>query len=222
VHADDHVLVVDKPSGLLSVPGRYLKDSVLHRVVFDYPDVAVVHRLDLDTSGLLVFARSKHAARDLSRQFRDRQVEKHYVAVVWGELAQGGQIDLPLSADPERRPRHRVDPEHGKEAITGYEVIAWGPAASRLRLTPRTGRSHQLRVHLAHIGHPILGCDLYAHEAALRAAPRLLLHASRLGFTHPGSGLPVAFASEPPYRLIHPVRAFPRCRQARAKLYDRP
>jgi len=199
VHADDHVLVVDKPSGLLSVPGRYLKDSVLHRVIFDYPDVSVVHRLDLDTSGLLVLARSKHAARDLSGQFRDRQVEKQYVAVVWGELAQDGEIGLPLSADPERRPRHRVDPEHGKEAITAYEVIASGPDASRLRLRPRTGRSHQLRVHLAHIGHPILGCDLYAHDEALHAAPRLLLHASRLGFAHPGSGQPVAFASEPPF-----------------------
>jgi tRNA pseudouridine32 synthase / 23S rRNA pseudouridine746 synthase len=202
VFADEHIVVVDKPSGLLSVPGRFVKDCVIRRLVFDYADVAIVHRLDLDTSGLLVLALNKPAARDLSRQFRERAVQKEYIAVVWGQPAAAvGTIDQPLSADPVNRPRHRVDPQ-GKEAVTHYEVMATSDGQSTLRLKPLTGRSHQLRVHLAHMGHPILGCDLYAHEAAFSAAPRLMLHATRLSFMHPYEKVPVTFASDPESFLL--------------------
>lgn len=189
IHADDDVLVVSKPSGLLSVPGRFLKDCAVNRLVFDYPDVAVVHRLDLDTSGLMVFALTKHAARDLSRQFREREVDKTYSAVVWGEVAlDAGEIDLPLGPVPVGRPRHRVDLEHGKQALTRYQVIERCAGFTLMDLKPVTGRSHQLRVHLTHLGHPIIGCDLYAHPAAFNAAPRLMLHAATLEFGHPSSG----------------------------------
>lgn len=199
VHADDDILVVDKPAGLLSVPGRYVKDCVLHRVVFDYPDVTIVHRLDLDTSGLMILALNKPAARELSRQFRERLVGKEYMAVVRGRLEYStGVIDAPLGPEPERRPRHRVDPL-GKEAITRFQVVAERDDRSLLRLTPRTGRSHQLRVHLAHIGHPILGCDLYADDQTFRAATRLLLHASALTFMHPAHADKLTFTSPAPF-----------------------
>jgi tRNA pseudouridine32 synthase/23S rRNA pseudouridine746 synthase len=199
VFADDDILVVDKPSGLLSVPGRYLKDCVQHRVQFDFPDVRVVHRLDLDTSGLMVFALSKPAARELSRQFRQREVKKEYVAEVWGNVESDGIIEARLAPDPVNRPRHLVDPARGKEAITRYEIAAVREDSTRLRLFPETGRSHQLRVHLAHIGHPILGCDLYAHEAAFKAAPRLMLHAACLSFLHPRSATRVEYDSAPDF-----------------------
>lgn len=197
VFSDDHILVIDKPSGLLSVPGRFVKDCVEHRMKFEYPDLAVVHRLDLDTSGLMVFALTKHAARELSRQFREREVKKEYIAEVFGRVDEGGVIDVPLAPDPDNRPRHRVDAANGKEAITRYEVIRSGDTSSRLRLFPETGRSHQLRVHLAHLGHPILGCDLYAHKEAFSSASRLMLHAAGLCFTHPATESQVSFASQP-------------------------
>lgn len=202
LHADDDILVVVKPSGLLSVPGRFLKDCVHHRVIFDYPDAAVIHRLDLDTSGVMVLARSKRAAQRLSQQFREREVEKTYAAVVWGRFpASASRLEFPLSADPVNRPRHRVDPAGGREAITEVEVV--GPVGdhTRVSLRPKTGRSHQLRVHLAHTGHPILGCDLYAHPEAFRAADRLMLHAARIGFAHPAHGGFVEFESPVPFDM---------------------
>ncbi|XOV90798.1 MAG: RluA family pseudouridine synthase [Pseudomonadota bacterium] len=199
VYDDDHLVVVVKPSGLLSVPGRYVKDCVTRRLVFDYADVDIVHRLDLDTSGLMVLARGKPAARELSRQFRERQVGKEYTALVWGPVQEvHGTINLPLGPDPVARPRHRVDPA-GKSAVTHFEVEERSTAFSRLRLVPVTGRSHQLRVHLAHLGHPILGCDLYAHPAAFAAAPRLMLHASRLSFSHPVTGRRLSFENTAPF-----------------------
>lgn len=202
VHVDESFIVVDKPAGLLSIPGRYVRDSVLHRAFFEYPDVSIVHRLDLDTSGLMVLARSGEAARSLSRQFRARIVHKSYVAQVWGKPAQDeGTIDLPLSGDPRDKPRHRVDLENGKEAVTRFRVLSPRGDRSTLLLTPLTGRSHQLRVHMAHIGHPILGCDLYAHPDAFAAAQRLMLHACRLAFEHPVSGDQVAFESTAPFTL---------------------
>jgi tRNA pseudouridine32 synthase/23S rRNA pseudouridine746 synthase len=194
VHVDDSLVVVDKPSGLLSVPGRYVKDCVLHRVFFEYADVSIVHRLDLDTSGLMVLARSKLAARELSRQFRERQVTKEYEAIVWGRVGvKEGEIIAPLSPDPVNRPRHVVDVEHGKEAITRFTTLDAEGKRSRLLLRPLTGRSHQLRVHLAHIGHPILGCDLYAHKDAFEAAGRLMLHAAKLALAHPATGRQMTF-----------------------------
>lgn len=194
VYVDDHLLVVNKPAGLLSVPGRFVKDCVHHRLLYEYADAAIVHRLDLDTSGLMVLTRSKLAAQEVSRQFRERLVKKEYIAMVWGRLdPETGRIDLPLSGDPTNRPRHRVEFESGKEAITDYEVLCGTVDQSLVRLKPLTGRSHQLRVHLAHLGHPILGCDLYAHDAAFKAASRLMLHASKLSLVHPGSGDTVTF-----------------------------
>ncbi|MCB1692422.1 MAG: RluA family pseudouridine synthase [Pseudomonadales bacterium] len=199
VHADDDVLVVHKPSGLLSVPGRFVKDCVLHRLLYDFPDARIVHRLDLDTSGLMVLARSSRAVSTLSRAFRERQVDKVYVASVWGVPSpSSGEIAAPLAPDPVRRPRHRVDPS-GKPALTRYEVIGETATGTRLSLSPVTGRSHQLRVHLAHIGHPILGCDLYAHPDAFHSADRLLLHATQLAFVHPVSGERVVFSSPSPF-----------------------
>ena len=194
VHIDEHFMVVSKPAGLLSVPGRFVKDCVLHRLIFDYPDVRIVHRLDLDTSGLLVLARSALATSDLNRQFRERLVTKVYDAVVAGVVEQTtGEIDLPIAPDPDNRPRQRIDQEHGKQALTRYEVIARDHDESRMALYPVTGRSHQLRIHLASIGHPILGCDLYADLAAYEAAPRLMLHAAKLGIQHPKTGEPIEF-----------------------------
>ena len=186
LYVDDHILVVNKPAGLLSVPGRFLKDSVLHRMLFEYPDAVVVHRLDLDTSGLLVLALSKKAVSDLNRQFRERSVRKYYEALVWGHVPDTkGLIELPIRPDPNNRPRQIIDHAKGKAAQTRYRVINIGRQSSRLRLQPITGRSHQLRIHLASIGYPILGCDLYAHRAAFEAADRLMLHATNLRISHP-------------------------------------
>lgn len=196
VFSDEDVLVVEKPAGLLSVPGRFLKDSVLHRVMFDFPDARIVHRLDLDTSGLLVLGLSKLAISDLNRQFRERLVEKTYLARVFGELeADEGIIDLPMRADPDNRPMQVIDLERGKAALTNYRVLKKEVGTTLIELKPVTGRSHQLRLHMATIGHPILGCDLYAHEAAFSAADRLCLHASVLGFAHPETGKLLKFES---------------------------
>lgn len=185
VHVDDDILVVRKPAGLLSIPGRYVRDCVLHRMFFEYPDVLIVHRLDLATSGLMVLARSTRAARELSRQFRERAVEKTYEAQVWGKVVNPqGEIDAPL-APSSRKPLHRVDFEHGKAALTRFVTLQTGADTSRVRLFPQTGRSHQLRVHMAYIGHPILGCDLYGHDRPRLAASRLMLHAAKLCFAHP-------------------------------------
>jgi len=194
LHVDDHILVVNKPVGLLSVPGRFLKDSVLHRMLFEHPDAVIVHRLDLDTSGLLVLALSKKAVSDLNKQFRERLVRKDYEAVVWGQMTESeGVIELPIRPDPDNRPRQVIDRDKGKQAETRYRVIKVGLQSSRLRLQPLTGRSHQLRIHLASIGYPILGCDLYAHRTAFEAAGRLMLHASCLRITHPTTGQPLEF-----------------------------
>lgn len=202
MYADDHVLVVDKPAGLLSVPGRFLKDSVLQRVMFEHPDARVVHRLDLDTSGLLVMALTSHATSDLNRQFRERLVDKVYVAEVWGQMADDeGEIDLPMRPDPFNRPLQVVDHEKGKPALTRYRVLERRSASTLVALYPVTGRSHQLRVHLASLGHPILGCDLYAVELAYAAADRLCLHASELSFSHPATAERVSFQSGHPFNV---------------------
>ena len=187
---DRHLLVVDKPAGLLSVPGRGERhqDCLLHRVRECHPGARVVHRLDMDTSGLLVFALHPEAQSRLSRAFQTRQVAKHYLAVVAGRPpGVRGAIDLPLAADWPNRPRQVVDRARGRAALTRWELLGYDPIAdrSRLLLRPVTGRSHQLRVHLQSLGHPILGDPLYADPAARHAAPRLLLHARRLAFEHP-------------------------------------
>jgi tRNA pseudouridine32 synthase/23S rRNA pseudouridine746 synthase len=180
VHADDRLVVVDKPPGMLSVPGRTEPDCASARVQALYPDALVVHRLDQATSGLLLFARGAQAQRELSADFAERRVGKVYVAVVAGRLEGEGVIDLPLGADWPNRPRQQVDFKRGKPSQTRWRVLAHEGPDTRLLLTPVTGRSHQLRVHLAHVGHPILGDALYAPPAVAAAGPRLLLHASEL------------------------------------------
>lgn len=196
--SDTDLLVIHKPAGLLSVPGRIVKDCVLNRLQAEYPDVVIVHRLDLDTSGLLVLSLSAAATSDLNRQFRERKVRKTYVAVVDGVVIDdSGEIELPIRGDPDNRPRQVVDEKNGKQALTHYKVIERQDDCSRLHLTPVTGRSHQLRIHLAEVGHPILGCDLYAPKEVLQRADRLLLHATSLEFFHPVSKDGLTFNSQP-------------------------
>jgi tRNA pseudouridine32 synthase / 23S rRNA pseudouridine746 synthase len=193
LYADDALIAVDKPAGLLAVPGRGAdkQDCLWSRVQSAWADALVVHRLDMATSGLMLFARGSEAQRRLGRDFAARRVGKHYVAVVDGRLpASSGTIELPLSADWPRRPMQRVDPEHGKPSRTDWQALAFDTErqATRLALQPRTGRTHQLRVHLSAIGHPILGDALYAPPDVQRRDTRLLLHACALTLTHPVSG----------------------------------
>lgn len=202
VHREDSFLVLNKPSGLLSVPGRGedKQDCLATRVQAEYPDALIVHRLDMETSGLLVMARGEEAQRRLSRLFRERQVDKRYVAVVAGALvADEGQVDLPLITDWPNRPRQKVDFELGKPSLTRFRVLGRDAAGdtTRVELEPVTGRSHQLRVHMQSLGHAILGDPLYGGGAGQRR--RLLLHATHLAFPHPFSQEPVAFACPPDF-----------------------
>jgi tRNA pseudouridine32 synthase/23S rRNA pseudouridine746 synthase len=198
IHVKHELLVVNKPSGLLSVPGRGedKQDCLIKRLQTQYPDALIVHRLDCDTSGLLVMARGKEMHRRLSILFQNRQVEKRYVAVVEGKLAQdSGQVNLPLIVDWPNRPLHKVDFESGKPSLTDYRVLSYDAAGhcSRIELTPQTGRTHQLRVHMQALGHPILGDSLYADSATMAKSDRLLLHAEYLSFPHPASGERLVF-----------------------------
>ncbi|MCP5277699.1 MAG: RluA family pseudouridine synthase [Thiobacillus sp.] len=236
IHADAHILVLNKPSGLLSVPGRGpdKQDCLSARVQAEYPDALIVHRLDMDTSGLLIMARGPEMQRQLSMAFAARRVHKRYIAVVAGSLAAPatpdgwGLIDLPIQIDWPNRPRRVIDPAQGKPSQTRWRVLPdghsgedpvghkgrnpehcthWTPASAevtalpttRLELDPLTGRSHQLRVHLQALGHPILGDPLYAPPAVLSAAGRLLLHASHLAITHPVTGADLHFESPPDF-----------------------
>jgi tRNA pseudouridine32 synthase/23S rRNA pseudouridine746 synthase len=201
VHADDDIIVLDKPSGLLTVPGKdpALADCLETRVQAKWPTSKVVHRLDKDTSGLLLMALNKRALGILGSQFEHRKTTKAYVARVWGELKpDSGLVDLPLATDWENKPRQRVDHERGRASQTEWSVMAREPKATRVRLIPLTGRTHQLRVHMMSLGHPILGDEFYATGEALAAADRLQLHATELGFTHP-NGEAMRFVSEPPF-----------------------
>lgn len=204
VFADAHLLVLDKPSGLLSVPGRGAdkQDCLSRRVAAEFADAQVVHRLDMDTSGLLVMARGLAMQRILHAQFAARAVQKTYVAVLEGRLAaEEGEVDLPLICDWPARPRQKVCHTHGKPSLTRYRRLAYdaGRDCSRVELLPHTGRSHQLRVHMLSIGHPLLGDGLYAHPQALAAWPRLCLHASMLSFTHPQTGERLRFECPAPF-----------------------
>nr|WP_315183409.1 pseudouridine synthase [uncultured Albidiferax sp.] len=191
VYADDHLLVFHKPSGLLSVPGRGpdKQDCLSARAQQAYPDALVVHRLDMATSGLVLMARGPDMQRTLNAAFANRAVEKRYIAVVAGRPAQAqGQIDLPILVDWPNRPLRKIDWEHGKPSCTRWQVLESLEGCTRLELEPVTGRSHQLRVHLAAIGHPILGDALYAPALVQALASRLLLHASSLALQHPATG----------------------------------
>ncbi len=208
VHVDRDLVVIDKPAGLLSVPGRGpdLEDSALRRVQARYPGAFAVHRLDMDTSGLLVFATRRRAERALLAQFRERQVKKRYLAWVSGTVHEAsGCIELPLSRVP-GQPRSVVDPIAGKAASTSFSVMIRQDGASLLALSPHTGRSHQLRVHLMALGHPILGDRFYAEGPARAAADRLLLHAEALELAHPYGGQLLRFAAETPFSCSAPPR----------------
>ncbi len=204
LYADDSLIVVDKPTRLLSVPGRGedKQDCLIARVKADYPDALIVHRLDFDTSGLVVLARGKAMHRALSIAFQEREVEKRYVAVVDGKLmATQGEVNLPLLVDWPNRPLHKVDFEHGKPSQTRFRQLAYDAAthSTRVELTPETGRTHQLRVHMLALGHVILGDPLYAEGETRAKAERLLLHAEFLAFTHPLSGQRLEFSAPAPF-----------------------
>ncbi|WP_428772884.1 bifunctional tRNA pseudouridine(32) synthase/23S rRNA pseudouridine(746) synthase RluA [Vibrio sp.] len=190
VYEDDHILAVNKPSGLLSVPGRLPEhhDSIWSRLQQDHPDIQVVHRLDMSTSGLMVLAKNKRAEGALKKQFQYRLTHKVYYARVWGHLEQEqGEVDLPLICDWPNRPRQKVCLEQGKPARTLYQVVKREAKTSIVRLLPITGRSHQLRVHMQALGHPIVGDEFYATAEALAFSSRLELHAAELSFYHPRS-----------------------------------
>lgn len=201
LHQDHEILIVDKPAGLLSVPGKgeHLADCLMSRIEAVFPTGLLVHRLDRDTSGVVVFALTPHAQRHLGLQFEKRYTKKTYVARVWGEMeTKTGTIDLPLIVDWPNRPLQHVDHVNGKPAITDYRVVRTGGGESRVRLYPKTGRSHQLRVHMKEIGHPILGDPFYATGPA-RDYPRMMLHSETLQFRHPDGGAGVRFTAKAPF-----------------------
>ena len=209
-HVDDALLVAEKPAGLLCVPGRGpdKQDCLSARLQRQFPEACVVHRLDMATSGLWLMARGAQSQRRLGQAFAARAVHKRYEAVVQGKLRLlapppdgWGLIDLPLAADWPNRPRRIVDAERGKPSLTRWRVLDFDRAAgtTRVELTPLTGRTHQLRVHLQALGHPILGDALYAPPEVAARSPRLLLHATALALAHPLSGEALAFSSPPPF-----------------------
>ena len=204
IYVDEHLVVLDKPAGLLAVPGRGAdkQDCLSARAQALWPDALVVHRLDMATSGLFLMGRGPRMQRALSRAFAEREVGKRYEAVVAGALGapgDAGEIALPLAADWPRRPLQKVDTAHGRPSITRWHVLALADDTTRVALEPVTGRSHQLRVHLLAIGHPILGDALYAPPAVRDRAPRLLLHARALRLAHPATAEPLAFESAVPF-----------------------
>ena len=202
IHADHEVLLVDKPAGLLSVPGKgeHLADCMMARVLKIHPEALLVHRLDLDTSGIMVFALTRHAQRHLGQEFENRRTKKVYLARLWGHLEpREGRVDLPLIVDWPNRPRQHVNHETGKPSVTDWRVLRHDPdGTTRVRLMPVTGRSHQLRVHCQALGHPILGDPLYA-EGPARDFPRLMLHAESLRFRHPEHGKGMTFTAPCPF-----------------------
>lgn len=201
IHADHQILVVNKPPGLLSVPGKgeHLADCLIARLRAAFPEVLLVHRLDRDTSGVMVFALTPMAQRHLGLQFEHRQVKKAYLARLWGEMAaREGRVDLPLIVDWPNRPKQMVDPVNGRPAVTDWKVLKRESGTTRVRLMPLTGRSHQLRVHMAALGHPILGDPFYA-EGPARDAPRLMLHAETLRLRHPDGGKGLTFRAPVPF-----------------------
>lgn len=201
---DKFLLVLNKPSGLLSVPGRgkNKQDCLITRIQSKYPDALIVHRLDMSTSGLMIVARGKKIERYLSILFQQRKVDKRYIAVVDAHVSpQTGEIDLPLITDWPNRPKQKVDFETGKSSQTRYSVLSYDKQnnTTRLELSPLTGRTHQLRLHMLSIKHAILGDELYANKETLKKAPRLLLHACYLSFQHPVTGKFIEFNSQPEF-----------------------
>lgn len=204
LYQDADLLVVDKPAMLLTVPGRHPAnfDCLISRVQQQFPTAQVVHRLDYDTSGLVLLPLHKKALSELSKQFQARTIEKHYQALVGGELIPAeGSIDLPIAADVERRPLYKICQLTGKASLTHYQRLSYEPTSnlSRVLLKPVTGRSHQLRLHLASIGHAISGDTLYAEPALAQQHPRLCLHAAWIRFVHPRTGKQMEFSAELPF-----------------------
>lgn len=208
IYQDDDIVVLNKPSGLLTVPGRLPEhqDCLQNRVIKVLPTATIVHRLDMATSGIILMALNKPAHVEISRQFEKRLTKKRYIARVFGKVAeQTGSVELPLICDWPNRPKQKVDFEHGKKALTHYEVLDYhddidGQTTTLVELTPVTGRSHQLRVHMLAIGHPILGDRLYAHEKALTVSNRLQLHAQMLAVSHPVTKQQLTFSKACPFQ----------------------
>ncbi len=202
LYHDDWLVVLDKPSGLLSVKGIGIDkiDCLAVRVASAIEGARIVHRLDMDTSGVIVMAKNADIHRELSRQFQDREVKKTYIAVVSGEVGEeSGLIDLPIRKDLDNPPRQCVDFERGKPSQTTWRVLERHRERTRLELKPITGRSHQLRIHLREIGHPILGDDLYASRSEQQMVSRLQLHSQNLELVHPVSKLKIEFTAECPF-----------------------
>ena len=206
VYEDDDIWVVDKPAGLLSVDGKTLKVSLLARLERANPAVKLIHRLDMDTSGLLIFAKNAAAQTHISKQFIERLPQKSYQARVFGQwqsVGAKGEISVPVRYEPTTKPRHIVDHDWSKHALTLYEVLAHeecnGELVTRVLLKPVTGRSHQLRVHMVHVGHVMIGDPIYAEGAALTIAPRLNLHAQQLRLKHPTLGAWMDWESPSPF-----------------------
>jgi len=205
IHRDEDFMVIHKPAGVLTVPGKTedLQDCVINRLLKIEPKTLLIHRLDRDTSGILVFGLSKWGQKTISRQFQERQTEKTYQAVVAGQLEGEGTVDVPVIYDPEHPPLHIAAPDHNKPALTHWQAIEHfeiqGQAMTRVKLTPITGRSHQLRVHMQYLGHPIVGDTLYATPEQQQLIPRLCLHAEHLSFYHPQTEERVEFYYPVPF-----------------------
>ncbi|MDQ7079231.1 MAG: pseudouridine synthase [Paracoccaceae bacterium] len=202
IHVDSALLLVNKPAGLLSVPGKAAEhaDCLESRVKTAHPPALLVHRLDMDTSGIMVFAMNRASQRHLGLQFERRHVAKTYVADVWGQVdGDKGEVDLPLITDWPNRPLQMVCHERGRHALTRWRVVSRHDGWTRLHLFPHTGRSHQLRVHMRALGHPIMGDRFYASGAALAARDRLALHAEVLELYHPEGGQRMRFVSHCPF-----------------------
>ncbi|WP_206483375.1 bifunctional tRNA pseudouridine(32) synthase/23S rRNA pseudouridine(746) synthase RluA [Thalassotalea sp. G2M2-11] len=202
VYRDKDIVVLNKPSGLLTVPGRLTehRDCLQTRVQRVLPSATIVHRLDMATSGIILMALNKAAHVHISRQFEQRKTQKQYLARVYGHVQeQDGTIDLPLICDWPNRPKQKVDHENGKQAKTHYHVLSYSENSTFVELLPITGRSHQLRVHMLALGHPILGDRLYAHDKALTESPRLQLHAKWLQISHPVSEQTLTFEAPCPF-----------------------
>lgn len=224
LYEDDHLLICNKPSGLLSLPGKHPlnQDSVLTRLQAQYNHAALAHRLDLDTSGIILAAKNKTAHAHLNKQFADRLIKKHYTAIVNGAVTPQsiaalytdhisltintngfteGSINLPMRANPEKKPTQKICFESGKQALSYFEVSYYNAKndTSTIQLKPHTGRSHQLRLHCLALGHPIIGCDLYADKAAFEKADRLCLHASAIRFKHPATLMPMSVHCPTPF-----------------------
>lgn len=202
LYIDEDVLVVNKPSGLLTVPGKELKhhDSLELRVKIEYPNSFLVHRLDMDTSGVIIFALSKSTQRSLNLQFEKRIVKKLYEARVFGNIKEdNGFIDLPLIVDWPNRPLQKIDVKEGKSALTHWQVLDREGDVTRVALMPETGRTHQLRVHMMSLGHTILGDRFYGNVAEINLANELQLHAKDLMIIHPKNGKKITFKAPLPF-----------------------